>query len=176
MVRRNIRRNSSNPGGKMHRVIGYNFQCIIPALSLIYLISLLHLHSHPVTTTSMPDKLPTAEDTSPSIPTAVDNSLPRCDKLMQNLSSPFADGAFLTRRSTQLVWKMRQDGSRELTLPLTCQLKRQCLKNKSLVFIGDSLMWYMYYVFEPHIFHWTQAMAWEISGDWQHSMLSGWWA
>lgn len=52
------------------------------------------------------------------------NDLPRCDKLMQNPSSPFADGAFLTRKTTQVVWKMRHDGSRELTLPLTCQLKR----------------------------------------------------
>jgi hypothetical protein len=46
---------------------------------------------------------------------------------------------------------MRHDGSRELTLPLTCQLKRytarqagMCLKNKSLLFIGDSLTRYQY--------------------------------
>jgi hypothetical protein len=79
------------------------------------------------------------------------NVLPQCDKLMQNPSSPFADGAFLTRKTTQVVWKMRHDGSRELTLPLTCQLKRytarqagMCLKNKSLLFIGDSLTRYQY--------------------------------
>jgi hypothetical protein len=80
------------------------------------------------------------------------NDLPQCDKLMQNPSSPFADGAFLTRKTTQVVWKMRHDGSRELTLPQTCQLKRytahqarRCLTDKSMLFIGDSLTRYQYF-------------------------------
>ena len=97
-------------------------------------------------TTPAPDKNKLA-----LIPTAVENSLPRCDKLMQNPSSPFADGAFLTRRTTQVVWKMRHDGSRELTFPHTCRLKRytaleagKCLSKKSILFIGDSLTRYMY--------------------------------
>lgn len=70
---------------------------------------------------------------------------------MQNPSSPFANGAFLTSRANQVVWKMRHDGSRELTLPHTCRLKRytaqqasRCLQNKHLLFIGDSLTRYQY--------------------------------
>lgn len=80
-----------------------------------------------------------------------DGSLPRCEDLTQNPSSPFSNGAFLTSRTTQVVWKVRNDGSRELTLPHTCQLKRytaqeagKCLRNKHLLFIGDSLTRYQF--------------------------------
>ena len=83
--------------------------------------------------------------------TTIEDGLPRCDELMQYPSSPLSDGAFLSRRTTQVVWKMRHDGSRELTLPLTCHLKRytareagKCLQNKSILFLGDSLTRYMY--------------------------------
>uniref|UniRef100_A0A7S2U9W5 Trichome birefringence-like N-terminal domain-containing protein n=1 Tax=Attheya septentrionalis TaxID=420275 RepID=A0A7S2U9W5_9STRA len=77
--------------------------------------------------------------------------LPTCQELMQQPFSPFADGSFLTRITTPVTWKMRRDGSRELTLPTTCRLKRytaeeagQCLKKKHLLFIGDSLSRYSY--------------------------------
>ncbi|GFH53256.1 hypothetical protein CTEN210_09732 [Chaetoceros tenuissimus] len=80
-----------------------------------------------------------------------DDQIPLCEELMQQPHSPFADGAFLTRKTTQVVWKMRRDGSRELTLPTTCRLKRytaheagKCLKDKSLLYIGDSLTRYQY--------------------------------
>jgi hypothetical protein len=86
--------------------------------------------------------------------------LPTCDELMQLPFSPFADGAFLTRKSTQVVWKMRQDGSRELTLPSTCRLKRytahqarQCLKNKNLLFVGDSVMRFQFLGFAYFLEH-----------------------
>jgi len=79
------------------------------------------------------------------------NDLPTCQKLMQQPFSPFADGAFLTRTTTPISWKMRRDGSRELTLPTTCRLKRytaeearQCFQKKHLLFIGDSLTRYSY--------------------------------
>ena len=79
-----------------------------------------------------------------------DHDLPLCEELMSS-SSPFADGSFLTSISTPVVWKRRLDGSRELTLPSTCRLKKytareagQCLKNKSLLLIGDSLTRYQY--------------------------------
>lgn len=78
--------------------------------------------------------------------------LPSCVKLMQNPSLPYAaSGAFLTSKSTEVVWKMRHDGSRELTLPHVCRLKRytaqqagQCLRKKSMLFIGDSLTRYQF--------------------------------
>ena len=77
--------------------------------------------------------------------------LPSCEDLMRRPHSSFADGAFLTRKTTPVVWKMRHDGSRELTLPFTCRLKRYtaqqagtCLRNKNLLFIGDSLTRYQF--------------------------------
>ena len=77
--------------------------------------------------------------------------IPSCEDLMQQPHSPYADGAFLTRKTTQVVWKMRHDGSRELTLPTTCRLKRytaheatKCLKGQNLLFIGDSLTRYQF--------------------------------
>ena len=80
-----------------------------------------------------------------------DNDLPTCQELMQQPFSPFADGAFLTRTTTPISWKMRRDGSRELTLPTTCRLKRytaqearQCFQEKHLLYIGDSLTRYLY--------------------------------
>ena len=79
-------------------------------------------------------------------------ALPTCQELMQRPFSPLVDGSFLTRVTTNVVWKMRQDGSRQLTLPSTCRLKRytaqeagQCLTNKNLLFIGDSLTRYSYF-------------------------------
>ncbi|KAL3786590.1 hypothetical protein HJC23_008186 [Cyclotella cryptica] len=89
-----------------------------------------------------------------------EDRLPNCDELMQRPSTPFADGAFLTRKSTLVVWKMRHDGSQELTLPTTCQLKRytaheagMCLKGKSLLFIGDSLTRYQFLSFAYFLEH-----------------------
>ena len=86
-----------------------------------------------------------------SYSTVLVDNLPACEELMQQQSSPYADGSFLTRKTTTVVWKMRHDGSRELTLPLTCRLKRytaqeasQCLAGKSVLFIGDSLTRYQY--------------------------------
>lgn len=74
-----------------------------------------------------------------------------CDELMQGPSSIYKDGSFLTNRTTRIVWKKRSDGSRELTLPYTCHLKRYtadeagiCLKNKNLFFVGDSLTRYQF--------------------------------
>lgn len=82
------------------------------------------------------------------------NSLPTCVELMQQqqpLLSSLADGPLLTRKGTPVVWKKRSDGSGELTLPLTCHLKRYtareagwCLKNKSILFVGDSLTRYQF--------------------------------
>mmetsp|Transcript_60078 Transcript_60078/g.68054 ORF Transcript_60078/g.68054 Transcript_60078/m.68054 type:complete len:488 (+) Transcript_60078:79-1542(+) len=78
-------------------------------------------------------------------------TLPTCKDLMQQPHSPYVRGAFLTRLSTDVTWKMRRDGSRKLTLPSTCQLERytsnearQCLKGKKLLFVGDSLTRYNY--------------------------------
>eukprot|EP00569_Conticribra_weissflogii_P013244 CAMPEP_0171381856 /NCGR_PEP_ID=MMETSP0879-20121228/32823_1 /TAXON_ID=67004 /ORGANISM="Thalassiosira weissflogii, Strain CCMP1336" /LENGTH=470 /DNA_ID=CAMNT_0011893447 /DNA_START=89 /DNA_END=1498 /DNA_ORIENTATION=- len=83
--------------------------------------------------------------------TNINSELPTCRELMTFPNSPFADGAFLTRRSTQISWKLRRDGSRELTLPSTCRLHRysaaeakECLKSKHLLFVGDSLTRYHY--------------------------------
>jgi hypothetical protein len=90
-----------------------------------------------------------------------DHALPTCQELMQqnkpstdrnsSIDSPFADGSFLTSITTPVVWKRRLDGSGELTLPSTCRLKKytareagQCLKNKNLLFVGDSLTRYQY--------------------------------
>ena len=83
-----------------------------------------------------------------------DSPLPTCDELMQRPFSPFSDGAFLTRKSTPVLWKMRQDRSREVFLPSSCRLKRytaqqesQCLKNKSLLFVGDSVALFQFLSF-----------------------------
>jgi len=79
-------------------------------------------------------------------------TLPTCVELMmQQPESPFADGSFLTSRSTPIAWKRLSDGSAEITLPSTCRLKRytaveakQCLNNKSILFVGDSLTRYQF--------------------------------
>jgi hypothetical protein len=75
---------------------------------------------------------------------------PTCEKLMQS-SKLYANGSFLTSKQTRIEWKLRPDDSRELTLPDVCHLKRytaaqagQCLKNKNLLFIGDSLTRYQF--------------------------------
>ena len=80
----------------------------------------------------------------------VDAELPTCVKLMQRCPL-YADGSFLTSKSTPVVWKKRSDGSKELTLPSTCRLKRytadqagMCLKNKHIFFVGDSLSRYTF--------------------------------
>jgi hypothetical protein len=77
--------------------------------------------------------------------------LPACESLMQAPNSPVADGGFLSRDSTPVSWALRADGSRQLQLPLTCRLKRytslearQCLKQKHVSFIGDSLSRYQF--------------------------------
>jgi len=74
--------------------------------------------------------------------------LPKCDDLMKKHHF-LRDGAFLTRQGTHVAWKLRVDGSRELTLPLLCKLKRytadearQCLAHKHILTIGDSLTRY----------------------------------
>ena len=83
-----------------------------------------------------------------------------CDQLMQQQQQQqqrptssiyYADGSFLTDKTTKVVWKSRTDGSRELTLPFTCHLKRYtadqaltCLKDKNLLFVGDSLTRYQF--------------------------------
>jgi hypothetical protein len=87
----------------------------------------------------------------PAIIPSQQQALPTCESLMKSPNSPVSDGAFLTRETTPNIWTLRADGSRELTLPLTCRLKRytssearQCLSNKHLSFIGDSLTRYQY--------------------------------
>ena len=129
------------------KTLGSN-RSVIATLFLLCMGPLLFHLNHLLLRTSVPSSPPDLH----YIPTPYHhNSLPHCDTLMQNPSSPLADGAFLTRRTTQVVWKMRADGSRELTLPFTCHLKRytarqagQCLTNKSLLFIGDSLTRYQF--------------------------------
>ena len=77
-------------------------------------------------------------------------ALPSCAELMRQ--PMYEDGSFLTNRTTtQIVWKNRHDGSKELTVPFTCYLTRytpdqagKCLKNKNLFFIGDSLTRYQF--------------------------------
>jgi hypothetical protein len=78
----------------------------------------------------------------------VDPLLPKCEDLMEKHHF-LRDGAFLTRQGTQVAWKLRRDGSRELTLPHLCELKRytanearQCLAHKHILMIGDSLTRY----------------------------------
>ena len=41
----------------------------------------------------------------------VHHSLPLCEELMQRPFSPFTSGSFLTRKSTEVVWKIRKDDS-----------------------------------------------------------------
>jgi hypothetical protein len=145
----------------LHRPVHFRYPAsalfVKAALAIIGLVALWMNRQILVLLTPSPSTDADAPDPDLTAPSAFQaardnpNDLPRCEKLMQNPSSPFADGAFLTRKTTQVVWKMRHDGSRELTLPLTCQLKRYtarqagtCLKNKSLLFIGDSLTRYQY--------------------------------
>lgn len=89
----------------------------------------------------------------PIIPvsSSMQTTLPTCEELMRRPGSPYADGSFLTRRTTRVSWKLRIDNSRELTLPDVCILKRYtapqvklCLQSKHLMFIGDSLSRYQY--------------------------------
>ena len=75
--------------------------------------------------------------------------LTTCKRLMQQQSHQ--DGSFLTQTAKPVVWKIRHDGSRELTLPKTCRIKkysakdaRNCLSGKSLLFVGDSLTRFLF--------------------------------
>jgi len=79
-----------------------------------------------------------------------DDSLPMCDDLM-NQHVMYRDGAFLSRPTTEVIWKTRGDGSQELTYPHMCRLKRytatearQCLAGHHIAVIGDSLSRYQY--------------------------------
>jgi hypothetical protein len=80
-----------------------------------------------------------------------DGDDPPCEELMRRPHSPYADGQFLSRRSTPVRWRLRSDHSRELLLPGTCRLKRytsidalSCLRDKHVMFVGDSLSRYQY--------------------------------
>ena len=88
--------------------------------------------------------------TQQSKETKTPGDLASCDELMRK-HRMYKDGSFLTKNTTEVVWKMRADRSREITLPSTCRLKRYtadealtCLKNKNLYFIGDSLTRYLF--------------------------------
>jgi hypothetical protein len=86
-----------------------------------------------------------------SAPPDVGPSLPECDELMQRQNSPYRDGVFLTSHATKIQWVPRADGSRQLELGEICRLKRytsseanQCLADKHLSMIGDSLTRYQF--------------------------------
>lgn len=77
-------------------------------------------------------------------------ALPTCRSLMENPHSPYRDGSFLTRRNIGVSWHPRVDGSRELRHSI-CRLQRytaedahQCLANRHVNWIGDSLTRYQY--------------------------------
>jgi len=114
-------------------------------------VDLDHMVDHNVNTTkhSKSEKKPEEESRHGERPFALTNVT--CDELMQGPLSIYKDGSFLTNRTTRMVWKKRSDGSRELTLPCTCHLKRYtaneagiCLKNKNPFFVGDSLTRYQF--------------------------------
>lgn len=119
----------------------------ITCLSTLWMSALLFEF---VPSTQSAAEAPQQQLTTPMVNTKED--IPNCEDLMQNPSTPYtARGAFLTSKSTEVVWKIRHDGSRELTLPHVCHLRRytaqeagQCLENKSMLFIGDSLTRYQY--------------------------------
>jgi hypothetical protein len=80
-----------------------------------------------------------------------DRHLPSCEDLMRRPRSPCADGQFLSRRSTPVQWRLRSDTSRELELPGTCRMRRYtsaeartCLRDRHVMFVGDSLSRYQY--------------------------------
>ena len=80
-----------------------------------------------------------------------DDRLPSCEGLMRRPLSPYADGQFLSRRSTRARWRLRSDTSRELELPDMCRMRRYssseartCLKDRHVMFVGDSLSRYQY--------------------------------
>ena len=80
-----------------------------------------------------------------------DDRLPSCEGLMRRPLSPYADGQFLSRRSARVRWRLRSDTSRELELPDTCRMRRYssseartCLKDRHVMFVGDSLSRYQY--------------------------------
>jgi hypothetical protein len=73
-------------------------------------------------------------------------SLPSCLELMRQPGSPYATGDFITQSTTPYTWNLRADGSREFDLAAYCTLHRytateahQCLANKHIMFVGDSL-------------------------------------
>jgi len=72
--------------------------------------------------------------------------LPDCRDIMRRPGSPYASGDFITRPTTPHTWIPRSDGSRQFELMAYCQLHRytavearQCLADKSMLFVGDSL-------------------------------------
>ena len=79
---------------------------------------------------------------------AATTAIPSCRSLMQIPNSPLANGDFLTQ--SQVVWRPRHDGSRELDL-VVCHLHRytsaeanRCLAGQHLNLIGDSLTRYQF--------------------------------
>jgi hypothetical protein len=71
--------------------------------------------------------------------------------MRQQPDSPFRDGGFLASHSTPIRWVPRKDGSRQLELADICRLKRytsaeanQCLADKHVSMIGDSVTRYQY--------------------------------
>ena len=123
---------------------------------LIHAKQLLQQHQEQVntstrTTTSTSHDDRSSSSSSSSSSWTTNRDLPTCESLMNRPHSPVADGDFLTRSTTPNTWTLRADGSRELQLPLTCQLKRytsaeahQCLSNRHISFIGDSISRYQY--------------------------------
>jgi hypothetical protein len=80
--------------------------------------------------------------------------LPQCDELMSRPNSYFADGGFLSRRTTPHAWTPRADDSMQLDLTAICTLKRytrdearQCFADKHVTFVGDSLTRYQFISF-----------------------------
>jgi hypothetical protein len=75
-----------------------------------------------------------------------DAVLPSCKSIMQNPRSTPIGSDFLTSPETLSGWTLRDDGSREYNLKQNCSLHRytaqearECLIDKHIMFIGDSL-------------------------------------
>ena len=82
--------------------------------------------------------------------TVVGATLPRCEDFASRLpGSDLFGGTPLISVDAAVSWVLRSDGSREISLPRTCRLKRyvssesrRCLAGKRVVFIGDSVTRY----------------------------------
>lgn len=89
--------------------------------------------------------------------------LPNCRDLMRIPYSPLSNGDFLTNAAeSEVVWRSRHDGSRELDLAHTCHLHRytafeakQCLQGQHLNMIGDSVTRYQFLSLSYLIHHGT---------------------